>query len=149
MRVAEEAARVVRIERTFDAPAEAVFDAWTSEEVIRRWFRPREGWLEPSAEVDLRVGGKIRVVMRTPEGEPVGAGGEYTEIDRPNRLAFTWTFDDDPSNEQMIELEFTERDGVTTVLFVNSNISESERRDAQYEGWSTCFDEIGRVLASK
>jgi uncharacterized protein YndB with AHSA1/START domain len=149
VRVAEEAARVVRIERTFDAPAEAVFDAWTSEEVIRRWFRPREGWLEPSAEVDLRVGGKIRVVMRTPEGEPVGAGGEYMEIDRPNRLAFTWTFDDDPSNEQMIELEFTERDGVTTVLFVNSNISEEERRDQQYEGWSTCFDEIERVLASK
>ena len=42
----------------------------------------------------------------------------------PNRLAFTWTFDGDPSNQQMIELEFTERDGVTTVLFVNSDISE-------------------------
>ena len=49
----------------------------------------------------------------------------------------------------MIELEFTERDGATTVLFVNSDISEAERRDAQYEGWSTCFDEMGRVLASK
>ena len=42
----------------------------------------------------------------------------------------------------MIELEFTERDGVTTVLFVNSDISEERRRDQQYEGWSTCFDEI-------
>jgi uncharacterized protein YndB with AHSA1/START domain len=149
VRVAEEAARVVRIERSFDAPAEEVFDAWTSEEVIRRWFKPQKGWLEPSAEVDLRIGGKVRVVMRTPEGEPVGAGGEYTEIDRPNRLAFTWTFDDAPSNQQMIELEFTERDGVTTVLFVNSDISGEERRDSQDEGWSTCFDEIGRVLASK
>jgi uncharacterized protein YndB with AHSA1/START domain len=149
VRVPEEAARVVRIERTFNAPAEDVFDAWTSEEVIRRWFRPMEGWLEPSAEVDLRVGGRIRVVMRTPDGEPVGAGGEYTLIERPHRLAFTWTFDDDPSNEQMIELEFTERDGVTTVLFVNSNISGEERRDSQYDGWSTCFDEMERVLASK
>jgi uncharacterized protein YndB with AHSA1/START domain len=147
--VAEEAARVVRIERSFDAPAEDVFDAWTSEEVIRRWFRPANGWREPSAEVDLRVGGKIRVVMRDPDGEPVGAGGEYTLIERPHRLAFTWTFDDDPSNQQMIELEFTERDGVTTVLFVNSDISDAERRDSQYEGWSTCFDEIERVLASK
>jgi uncharacterized protein YndB with AHSA1/START domain len=148
VRVAEEAARVVRIERTFDAPAEDVFDAWTSEEVISRWFKPAQGWQEASAQVDLRVGGRVRVVMRTPDGEPVGAGGEYTEIDRPNRLAFTWTFDDDPTNEQMIELEFTERDGVTTVLFVNSNISEVERRDAQYDGWSTCFDEIERVLGS-
>jgi uncharacterized protein YndB with AHSA1/START domain len=148
VRVAEEAARVVRIERTFDAPAEDVFDAWTNEEVIKRWFIPGKGWQEPSAEVDLRVGGKIRVVMRDPDGEPVEAGGEYTLIERPHRLAFTWTFDDDPSNEQMIELEFSERDGVTTVLFVNSDISEESRRDAQYEGWSTCFDEMERVLGS-
>jgi uncharacterized protein YndB with AHSA1/START domain len=149
VRVAEEAARMVRIERTFDSPAEDVFDAWTSEEVIRRWFIPQEGWQEADAEVDLRVGGRVQVVMRTPEGNPVRAGGEYTEIDRPNRLAFTWTFEDDPSNEQMIELEFTERDGVTTVVFVNSNISAERRRDQQYDGWSTCFDEMERVLASK
>jgi uncharacterized protein YndB with AHSA1/START domain len=142
VRVAEEAARVVRIERTFDAPAEDVFDAWTSPEVIRRWFRPASGWQEPSAEVDLRIGGTIRVVMRDPDGEPVEAWGEYTLIERPYRLAFTWTFDDDPSNQQMIELEFTERNGVTTVLFVNSDISEERRRDQQYDGWNTCFDNL-------
>jgi uncharacterized protein YndB with AHSA1/START domain len=147
--VAEEAMREVRIERTFDAPAEDVFDAWTSAEVISRWFRPRERWREADAEVDLRVGGRIRVVMRTPDGEPIRAGGEYTLIERPTRLAFTWTFEDDPSNQQMIELEFTERDGATTVTFVNSDISEERRRDSQYEGWSTCFDEMERVLASK
>jgi uncharacterized protein YndB with AHSA1/START domain len=147
--VTEDSAQVVRIERTFDAPAEDVFDAWTSEEVISRWFKPKQGWREAEAEVDLRVGGAVRVVMRTPDGEPVRAGGEYTLIERPNRLAFTWTFEDDPSNQQMIELEFTERDGATTVLFTNSDISGAERRDSQYEGWSTCLDEMGRVLASK
>ena len=83
MTVPEEATRVVRIERTFDAPAEDVFDAWTSEEVISRWFKPRQGWQEADAEVDLRVGGTVRVVMRTPDGEPVRAGGEYTLIERP------------------------------------------------------------------
>jgi uncharacterized protein YndB with AHSA1/START domain len=142
-----EAERVVRIERTFDAPAEDVFDAWTSEEVIKRWFRPAEGWQEPSADVDLRVGGKVRVVMRAPDGSAVGAGGEYTAIERPHRLAFTWTFDDDPSNEQMIELEFTEEDGATRVLFVNSGISEKQRRDAQDDGWQRCFDNMERALA--
>jgi uncharacterized protein YndB with AHSA1/START domain len=147
--LSEDTARVVRIERTFDSSAEDVFDAWTSEEVIARWFRPREGWREADAEVDLRVGGRIRVVMRTPDGEPVGAEGEYTLIERPRRLAFTWSFDDDPSNQQLIELEFTEREGATRVLFVNSGISEAERRDSQYDGWSTCLDEMGRVLASK
>jgi uncharacterized protein YndB with AHSA1/START domain len=145
--VTEGSERVVRIERTFDAPAEDVFDAWTSEEVIRRWFRPAEGWQEPSADVDLRVGGKVRVVMRAPDGSAVGAGGEYTAIQRPHRLAFTWTFDDAPSNQQMIELEFTEEDGATRVLFVNSNISEKGRRDAQDDGWTRCFDNMESALA--
>ena len=144
--MSEDSGQIVRIERTFDAPAEDVFDAWTSPEVIRRWFIPAQGWQEPSAEVDLRVGGTVRVVMRDPSGAPVEASGEYTEIDRPNRLAFTWTFDDDPANQQLIEIEFTERDGTTTVVFVNSNISEERRRDAQDDGWSTCFDNLERVL---
>jgi uncharacterized protein YndB with AHSA1/START domain len=146
--VTEDSAEVVRIERTFDASAEDVFDAWTSAEVIRRWFIPRRDWGAPSAEVDLRVGGTIRVVMRDPDGAEVGASGEYTAIERPHRLAFTWTFDDDPSNQQMIELEFTERDGATTVLFVNSNISGEEKRDQQYDGWQTCLDNMERALAS-
>jgi uncharacterized protein YndB with AHSA1/START domain len=148
VKVVEDSAKVVRIERTFQATAEEVFDAWTSEEVIRRWFRPQTGWREPSAEVDLRVGGTIRVVMRTPDGEPVGAGGEYTLIERPHRLAFTWTFDDEPSNEQLIEMEFVEEDGGTRVVFVNSDISGQERRDAQYAGWAHCFDELQRVVGS-
>ena len=139
---------MVRIERTFAAPAEDVFDAWTSEEVIRRWFKPAAGWQEPSAEVDLRIGGRIRVVMRNPDGGAVSAGGEYTLIERPHRLSFTWTFDDDPSNEQLIEMEFTERGGATTVVFVNSNISGKERRDSQDEGWSHCFDEMQRAVES-
>ena len=99
---------VVRIERTFDAPREVVFDAWTSPEVLRRWFHCAPDWETPEAEVDLRVGGEIRVVMRKPDGSKVSAGGEYTEIDRPYRLAMTWTFDDDPSNQQLLELSFSE-----------------------------------------
>jgi uncharacterized protein YndB with AHSA1/START domain len=68
-------------------------------------------------------------------------------IERPHRLAFTWTFDDDPSNQQMIELEFTERDGVTTVVLVNSNIPDKERRDQQYGGWQACLDNMELTLA--
>jgi uncharacterized protein YndB with AHSA1/START domain len=139
---------VVRIERTFDAPAEEVFDAWTSPEVLRRWFRPGRDWEAPSvAEVDLRVGGTIRVVMRRLDGTEEGAGGVYTVIERPHRLAFTWTFDEYPSNQQMIELEFTEQDGATKVLFVNSRISHEERRDQQYSGWQACLDNMERALA--
>jgi uncharacterized protein YndB with AHSA1/START domain len=145
--VTDESGQVVRIERTFAASAEDVFDAWTSPEVMRRWLHPAPNWDTPEAEVDLRVGGKVRVVMRKPDGTEVETRGEYTLIDRPHRLLMTWTFSDDPSNEQLIELSFSESEGSTTVLMVNSGISTDERRDAQDEGWHGCLDELARVLA--
>jgi len=138
---------VVRIERAFAASAEEVFDAWTSPEVMRRWFHPAFDWATPEAEVDLRVGGKIRVMMRKPDGTEAEAGGEFTLIDRPRRLVMTWTFSDDPANEQLIELSFSESEGSTTVLLVNSGISTGERRDAQDWGWHGCLDQLERALA--
>jgi uncharacterized protein YndB with AHSA1/START domain len=139
---------VVRIERTFDAPADAVFDAWTSPEVMRRWFHVAPDWETPEAEVDVRVGGKVRIVMRRPDGTEHRAGGEYRLIDRPHKLTMTWTFDDAPSNEQLIELEFTESEGSTRVVLINSGISTDERRDAQHWGWDGCFDQLERALAT-
>lgn len=139
--------RLLRIERTFDAPAEVVFDAWTSAEVLRRWFHVGPDWDTPEAEVDLRVGGRLRVVMRRPDGTEFVASGEYTEIDRPHRLSLTWTFDDDPANQQLIELSFSETGRSTTVVMINSGISTDDRRDAQHDGWHGCYDTLERVLA--
>ena len=56
----------LRMERTYRAPAQAVFDAWTSEEVMRRWWHAEHDWETTEATVDLRVGGAVRVVMRNP-----------------------------------------------------------------------------------
>ena len=144
----EKSGLVVRIERSFAASAEAVFDAWTSPEVMRRWLHPAPDWDTPEVEVDLRVGGRVRVVMRRPEGRNAEAQGQYTVIDRPRRLAMTWTFDDDPDNLQLIELSFTESEGSTSVVMVNSGISTDERRGAQHDGWHGCFDELERALAA-
>jgi uncharacterized protein YndB with AHSA1/START domain len=85
--------------------------------------------------------------MRKPDGTEVEAHGQYTLIDRPHRLVMTWTFDDDSANEQLIELTFSESEGSTTVLMVNSGISTDERRDAQDWGWRGCLDELERILA--
>jgi uncharacterized protein YndB with AHSA1/START domain len=146
--VTDKPGRVVQIERTFAAPAEQVFDAWTSPEVMRRWLHCEPDWDTPEADVDLRVGGKVHIVMRKPDGSEIKAHGEYTLIDRPQRLVMTWTFEDDPSNEQLLELTFSESEGSTTVLLVNSRISTDERRDAQDQGWHGCLDELDRQLAS-
>jgi uncharacterized protein YndB with AHSA1/START domain len=103
------------MERTYQAPAAEVFDAWTSEEVIRRWWHAEHDWETTEAEVDLRVGGAIRVVMRNPHKDiEYGGGGKYTEVEPPTRLAFTWIWDGD-TTRQLIELNFEETGGATTV----------------------------------
>jgi uncharacterized protein YndB with AHSA1/START domain len=144
--VSAESEAVVRIERTFTASAEDVFDAWTSPEVMRRWLHVASDWGTPEAEVDLRVGGRVRVVMRRPDGTEVEMWGEYTLIDRPRRLTMRWTFEDDPANQQLLELTFSEAGGATTVLLVNSDISTDERRRRQDEGWRGCLEQLGRLL---
>lgn len=136
----------LRIERSFHASAEEVFDAWTNPEVMRRWFHCGPDWETPVAEVDLKVGGAVRIVMRRPDGRTAGARGEYTLIDRPHRLTMTWTFDDTPSNQQLIELAFTESGGTTTVVLTNRDISTDERRESQDEGWRLCLVELQRLL---
>ena len=139
--------RVLRIERTFDAPLERVFEAWTSEEVLRRWLNGMPGWETPVAEVDLRVGGRIRIVMRNPGGgDESGATGEYTVVEPPHRLVFTWVWDDQPDRPQLIELEFSEREAGTTVLLTNSSIPTEERWESQRRGWDACYDNLERVL---
>ena len=146
--MSEHRARVLRIERTFDAPVERVFEAWTSEEVLRRWLHGMRGWETPTAEVELKVGGRIRIVMRDPSGgAEAGATGEYRVVEPPHRLVFTWVWDDQPERPQLIELEFAERDGATTVLMTNSSIPTDERRESQRRGWNICFDNLERVLA--
>ena len=143
----EERVHELRIERTYEASAEEVFDAWTSAEVLRRWMHAGEDWTTPVAEVDLRVGGTVRIVMRRPGGGDSEMHGEYREIERPHRLVMAWTFADRPDNRQLIELSVSESAGATTVVMVNTDISGEEWRESQERGWSACLQELGRVLA--
>jgi uncharacterized protein YndB with AHSA1/START domain len=138
----------LQLERTFQAPAQRVFDAWTSEEVMRRWFHGEHAWETPVAEVDLRVGGAVRVVMRDPVKDAEhGGGGHYTEIDPPTRLAFTWTWDnDDDARQTLIEVDFEEAEGVTTVRFTHSGLRDEESVRNHEGGWTACFDNLERVL---
>jgi uncharacterized protein YndB with AHSA1/START domain len=136
----------LRMVRTFDAPAQAVFDAWTNVEVLRRWFHARHDWETTVAEVDLRIGGTVRVVMRDPHKEvEYGGGGHYTEIDPPRRLVFTWYWDGNDTR-QLIEIDFDEKDGVTTVHFTHRDLWNEEAVRDHEDGWSTCFDNLARAL---
>jgi uncharacterized protein YndB with AHSA1/START domain len=136
----------LRIERAYRAPAQLVFDAWTSEEVLRRWFHAEHDWETTEAEVDLRVGGVVRVVMRDPHKDvEYGGSGHYTEINPPTRLAFTWIWDGG-TTRQLIELDFAETDGMTTVHFTHSGLLDEEALRSHEYGWNRAFDNLERTL---
>jgi uncharacterized protein YndB with AHSA1/START domain len=128
----------LRIERTYRAPIERVFDAWTSEEVLRRWWRTERDWDTSDAQVDLRVGGAVRVVMRDPSGKEIGGSGLYTEVEPPTRLAFTWLWDGQ-TTRTLIELDFSENDGVTTVVFTHRDLWDEAAVRAHEDGWTRMF----------
>jgi uncharacterized protein YndB with AHSA1/START domain len=137
------------MERTFQAPAQAVFDAWTSEEVMRRWWHAGHDWETTEAEVDLRPGGVVRVVMRDPHNDvEYGGGGQYTEVDPPRRLAFTWIWDGNDTR-QLIEIDFEETAaGVTTVRFTHRDLWDEEAVRSHEDGWGRVFDNLERVLSA-
>lgn len=142
------AAETLVIERAYAAPATAVFDAFTHEDVMRRWWHARSDWSTPEASVDLRVGGAVRVVMRDTDGDEHGGGGHYTVVDRPHRLAFTWTWDrDEGERETLIEIAFVESGGSTTVTFTHSNLRDEATARDHEDGWNHCFDNLVATLA--
>jgi uncharacterized protein YndB with AHSA1/START domain len=144
-------ATALRLERTFKAPAQEVFDAWTSADMLRRWWPAGSDWDTPVAEVDVRVGGRLRLVMRSPDGEEFGGGGEYVAITPPERLVFTWRWDGHAGHEgeQLIEVELSERpDGTTTVVLTNRGLRDEGSTRSHRAGWEASFDNLDRVLAA-
>ena len=143
-----EACPPLRMERVFAAPPERVFDAWTSVETLRRWWPAGPGWTTPTAEVDVRVGGALRLVMRDLEGGEIGGQGRFLTLDRPRKLAFTWQWDDPQlgPERQVVEVTFTDNgDGTTTAVLKNTGLSATEA-ESHREGWELSFVNLDEVL---
>jgi uncharacterized protein YndB with AHSA1/START domain len=87
--------RQILITREFDAPKESVWKAWTTPELVRRWWHANRGDMTV-CEIDLRVGGTWRYVMVTPQGFEVGFHGEYREIEPFERLVSTEAYEGIP-----------------------------------------------------
>ncbi|HLH12480.1 MAG TPA: SRPBCC domain-containing protein [Methylovirgula sp.] len=79
--------RELTIRRTFNAPRALVWEAWTDPKHLAQWWGP-EGFTNPVCEVDLRVGGELRIVMRGPDGTDYPMRGTFREIAAPERLVF-------------------------------------------------------------
>ena len=119
------------ITREFDAPKHLVYKAWTTPELVKRWWSANCGEVTV-AEIDLRVGGKWRYVMVTDRGGEFAFHGEYREIVPNERIVSTEVFEGMPHAEAVDTLTLTESDGRTTVTILVQHQTK-EHRDAHIE----------------
>ena len=139
------------IERTFAAAQARVFEAWTSPEVLRRWWGAGPDWTSPAVEIDLRPGGRYRLSMQDPSGVVRSVGGEYVEVDPPRRLVYTWAWESHGAENDaatLVTVEFREvSPGQTAVILTHTGFADGERRNLHREGWELCIDNLAtRVL---
>ncbi len=140
------------ISRSFAAPRELVFKAWSSAEHIKRWFSP-EGCSVPQASVDFRPGGVFEVCMRLPDGQDFWSKGEFTEVAPPERLAFTFGVFDGEVRKFTAHTTVTfENEGAGTRMSVHQAYDIHDPAAAFHvegapEGWRTTLDKLEREVA--
>ena len=141
----------ILITREFDAPRELVFRAWTTPELVARWWAGERGKVA-SIDIDLRVGGSWRYVMEANEGFEVAFHGEYQEIVPSERLVSTEVFEGMPDAAALDTLTLTEEDGRTQLHLLVQHTCK-EHRDAHInsgmeDGMQEAMDALERVAVS-
>ncbi len=141
----------ILITREFDAPKHLVYKAFTTPELVKRWWHANRGEMTV-AEIDLRVGGKWRYVMVAEGDFEVGFHGEYREIVPNERIVSTEVYEGMPDAEAVNTMTLTEADGRTTVEILVQHASK-EHRDAHIEsgmeaGMQDAMDLLEQVAVS-
>lgn len=130
------------ITRTFDAPVSLVFRIWAERQHMIRWLGPKD-FTCTSLEMDFRPGGKWRACIASEQYGESWMAGEYREIERDERIVYTFAWEDGPDQpgiETLITVTFHEEGGKTVQRFHQAPFVRVETRDSHVGGWSECFD---------
>ncbi|MFF5978963.1 SRPBCC domain-containing protein [Streptomyces olindensis] len=141
----------VRLRRTLDGLCPVVFRELTEPRELARWWGP-DGFTVPSVESDLRPGGAYRIAMQPPEGELFHLVGEFIEVAPPERLSYTfrWEEPDPEDRETVVTLSLHDIDTTRSELDLDQGVFATERRRALHEeGWSQGLGKLGELLASR
>lgn len=133
---------VLQVSRIIDADPARVFDAWTKPEQLREWSCP-EGATITDAQVDLRVGGRYRLLIQGTETRHT-ATGIYREINRPTRLVFTWDWEEaeHAMGDTVVTVELKDLGNATEVLITHERFPNRESRDGHLQGWESCLNRL-------
>jgi uncharacterized protein YndB with AHSA1/START domain len=140
----------LRLERTYAAAPEAVFDAFTDPEAQQELYAAAPDWIV-QAECDLRVGGRWTIAFGPPGSRPARETNVFQVVDRPRRLVYasTMAMPDGSSIDTGMEVTFEEEDGGTRLTIVQSGFPTPERRDEFAGGWSSILDRLLRVVVAQ
>jgi uncharacterized protein YndB with AHSA1/START domain len=143
------------VTREFNAPRERVWKAWTEPSQITQWLNMGDGMVAESARVDLRVGGKFRIQLKTADGEYFTAAGTYLEVRPFDRLVYTWDWEKDGAGTEFGELEgketqltveFRAEGSRTKLVLTHEKLDTVERRDRHVTGWTRWVDSMAKFI---
>ena len=142
---------LVQLTRVLRAPPGEVFAAWTDPALLERWWTGVGGWVDAKADVDLRVGGRYHLSMRDDRGALHGVVGAYTEVVPAERLAFTWTWENEPSvmhgsEGSLVDVVLREAPDGTQVSLTHTGLGGKVVRDMHEEGWNALLTRLFAVL---
>jgi len=145
--------REIVMTRSFNAPRQLVFDAFTKPELLKRWFGRMGNWSLAVCEIDLRVGGSYRYVLRSPVGPDMGLSGIYRDIVVPERIVATERFDESWYPGGAVGTIVLAEQGGSTLLSHTMLYDSREARDAVMKspmehGVSAGYNQLDQVLAS-
>jgi len=146
----------LRVSRVFSAPRETVFKAWSSADHIKRWFCP-DGYSVPEATVEIRVGGRFEVCMRSPEGVDHWTKGTFTEVIAPERLTIDHHVIDPCGGGSLFSavtaVKFIDKGRDGTLMEVVQSYSAANGAQTEQmlkgapEGWRQTLDKLGAEVA--
>lgn len=135
--------RACRVTRTIPAPREEVFRAWTEPDWIRRWSCPPGGTIRDS-QVDLVAGGPYLLLIEAEEGTLHTAFGVYREVDPPNRLVYTWDWEEPESSvgQTLVTVEFIADGAATEVVVAHEGFAAPEAAEGHRLGWTWSLERL-------
>jgi uncharacterized protein YndB with AHSA1/START domain len=144
-RVSEKPA--LNLQRHYPVAPEKVWRAWTDPEAIKRWWGPGDNDPVSLAQLDVRVGGRFRIVFGGPQGTEHEVQGVYQEVVPNRKLVFTWTWPrTTPERESLVTILFKPDGRGTELDFVHSQLFDETVRDGHKRGWSESFAKLDRFL---
>jgi len=146
MDIATDEATRLEVRRHYKADVTAVYAACTDPEQMKFWMAPEGAVRNSEVELDVRVGGRYRIVMYAPNGETHRVAGEFREVVPPHRLVYTWAWESTPERRSLVTIELRSADGGTELVLTHQRFADRDARDRHLVGWIGCLDRLATFL---